>query len=47
MKCGHEFEVVEPLSEHERVPRPPCPKCKSKEVEQVPAAFSVVTSRKA
>jgi len=31
-KCGHQFEVVVPISEREKVK---CPKCKSKELNQV------------
>ena len=50
-KCGHEFEQMMTLSEHERrrvehKRKPACPKCKSHAVEQIPAAFQAVTSRK-
>ncbi|MFW6060848.1 MAG: FmdB family zinc ribbon protein [Phycisphaeraceae bacterium] len=46
-KCGHRFEQMMTLSQHEhRKQKPACPKCKSHAVEQVPAAFQAVTSSK-
>jgi putative FmdB family regulatory protein len=43
--CHHAFDRVEPLAEHgER--RPDCPKCKSKNVEQVLTPFFAKTSHK-
>jgi putative FmdB family regulatory protein len=44
-KCGHTFTTVLSLNEHDKG-RPPCPKCKSKKVEQVFSGVSVKTSRK-
>jgi putative FmdB family regulatory protein len=43
--CGHTFERVQSFAEHDRS-RPACPKCQSKHVEQVPAAFFAKTSHK-
>jgi hypothetical protein len=34
------------FAEHERHPRPPCPKCKSRKVEQLPSSFQAVTKKK-
>jgi putative FmdB family regulatory protein len=42
-KCGHTFEVITSLSEHEREPRPACPKCQSKETEQLVEPVNVIT----
>lgn len=42
--CGHEFEQVERVSEHQAPHK--CPKCGSGNVETVPAAFYAKTSRK-
>lgn len=46
-KCGHEFEIHESIGQHEREPKPPCPKCQSKSVEQIPMVFQAVTAKKA
>ena len=47
-KCGHHFERMMSLSDHERgKAKPACPSCKSQSVEQVPARFQAVTSTKA
>ncbi len=44
-KCDRTFEVRMSISEHEsRQVR--CPHCDSTEVEQVPASFMTVTSKK-
>jgi putative FmdB family regulatory protein len=44
--CKKTFTVVMALAEYEKS-RPACPKCKGKKkVEQRPAAFFAVTSRK-
>lgn len=43
--CGKSFEIVLTLTEHEKQ-KVACPKCGSKRVEQEPAAFFAVTSRK-
>ena len=43
--CHHVFDRVEPLAQHgDR--RPNCPKCKSKNVEQVLTPFFAKTSHK-
>jgi putative FmdB family regulatory protein len=44
-ECNKSFEIVLTLHEHEDG-KVKCPKCKSKNVEQEPAAFFAVTSRK-
>lgn len=43
-KCGHQFELVERLSDHQAAHK--CPKCGNKKVEHVMAAFYAKTSRK-
>jgi putative FmdB family regulatory protein len=43
--CHHVFDRVEPLAEHGEK-RPNCPKCKSKDVEQVFTPFFAKTSHK-
>ena len=43
-KCGHEFELIEPLSEHQRKHK--CPKCRSEKVDHMISAFYAKTSRK-
>lgn len=44
--CKKVFDRIEPLAEHgDRTP--PCPKCKSKNVEQVLTPFFAKTSHKA
>jgi putative FmdB family regulatory protein len=42
--CGHEFELVERVSEHLAPHK--CPKCGSEKVEPVPTPFFAKTSRK-
>jgi putative FmdB family regulatory protein len=44
-ECHKNFEVALTLTEHEKGDVR-CPNCGSKKVEQEPAAFFVVTSRK-
>ncbi|HUU13604.1 MAG TPA: FmdB family zinc ribbon protein [Terriglobia bacterium] len=44
-ECKKTFNVIMTLAEYEKA-RPACPKCKSKKVEQRPAAFFTVTSKK-
>jgi putative FmdB family regulatory protein len=44
--CHHVFDRVEPLSEHGRK-TPTCPKCRSRQVEQVLTSFFAKTSHKA
>ncbi|MGD8476328.1 MAG: zinc ribbon domain-containing protein [Burkholderiales bacterium] len=43
-KCGHEFERIEPLSEHQR--KHTCPKCRSEKVDNMITPFYARTSRK-
>jgi putative FmdB family regulatory protein len=43
--CGHEFFKVLLISEHENY-KPECPKCKSKNVEQLVSSFFAQTSKK-
>jgi putative FmdB family regulatory protein len=42
--CGHQFELVERLSQHQAVHK--CPKCGSDKVEHVMTQFYAKTSRK-
>ncbi|MEJ2006845.1 MAG: zinc ribbon domain-containing protein [Acidobacteriota bacterium] len=44
-ECKKRFTLILSIHEYEKT-RPVCPKCKSKKVEQVPAAFFAVTSKK-
>ena len=44
-KCGEVFTRSEHVAEHQES-HPPCPKCKSDEVEPVVATFYPKTSRK-
>ncbi len=44
-ECKKTFTVVMTLSEYDKA-RVACPKCKSKKVEQKPAAFFAVSARK-
>ena len=44
-KCGHEFQVVERMSKHEKA-RHACPKCKSKAVTRVLTGTFVKTQKK-
>jgi putative FmdB family regulatory protein len=44
--CQHVFDRIEALSEHGRKP-PTCPKCRSRQVEQVLTSFFAKTSHKA
>ena len=43
--CGHEFQVVERITEHEKA-RHACPKCKSAKVERVFTGAFVKTGKK-
>ena len=45
-ECGHRFEKAMTLGEHERHTKPPCPKCNSRGVEQLPSRFQAVTNKK-
>ncbi len=44
--CGHQFEKVLTIKEHDRA-RPKCPECKSSKVEQVYSVFFAKTDSKA
>lgn len=44
-KCGHEFQVVENISDHEKS-KPACPECRSDEVRRVFTAAFVKTGKK-
>ena len=44
-ECGKRFTLILSIAEYEKA-RPTCPKCKSTKVEQMPAAFFAVTSKK-
>jgi putative FmdB family regulatory protein len=43
--CKKTFSVILTLAEYEKR-HPSCPKCKGRKVEQKPAAFFAVTSKK-
>jgi putative FmdB family regulatory protein len=43
--CGHQFTTVLRISEHDTA-KPPCPKCKSANVQQAFSSVFVKTSRK-
>lgn len=44
-ECHKKFTCVLTIAEYETIV-PACPKCKSRKVEQLPAAFFAVTARK-
>ncbi|MCX7659970.1 MULTISPECIES: zinc ribbon domain-containing protein [Caldimonas] len=44
-KCGHVFEHVEHIAEHDTV-RLSCPKCGSQALQHTPTRFFVQTSKK-
>ena len=49
--CGHDFEVIESLDEHEQHERPEgsaekCPKCESAKVERVITSVNVQLPKK-
>lgn len=44
-ECKKTFSVIMTITEYEKA-KPACPKCKSKKVQQKPAAFFAVTSKK-
>ena len=43
--CGRTFHVVERLSEHGKE-KPSCPKCRGRDVVQVPGRFYAITGKK-
>jgi len=45
-QCGQQFTKMMTLSQHGRRSKPACPKCDSRQVEQRPASFQAVTSKK-
>lgn len=45
LDCGHEFQVIERISEHETEPHA-CPKCESEKLERVLEASFVKTTKK-
>ncbi len=45
LKCKKIFSVVLSVSEHEKE-KPKCPKCGSKQVEQLVETFFAITSKK-
>lgn len=44
-ECKKRFTLVLTITEYEKL-LPACPNCKSRKVEQMPAAFFAVTSKK-
>ena len=44
-ECKKRFTLILSITEYEKT-LPVCPKCKSRKVEQLPAAFFAVTARK-
>ncbi len=44
--CRKKFSRTMTFSQHERRPRPACPKCNSHRVSQRPSAFQAVTGKK-
>ena len=45
-KCEHRFERSATLGEHEGQPKPRCPECKGRNVEQLPSPFRAATGKK-
>lgn len=46
-QCGHRFEIMMTLHDHEQHKQLKCPKCHSKKIIQQPSRFQAVTSSKA
>lgn len=46
LKCKKIFSLVLSLADYEKQKKPACPKCGSKQVEQVVETFYAVTSKK-
>lgn len=44
--CGEKFEAHQTFAEHDREPKPHCPKCGSHDVEQQIEGVHVQTSKK-
>jgi len=45
-KCRRQFAVRQTFGEHDRHPKPKCPKCGSRQVRQLVSAVHVQTSKK-
>jgi len=45
-RCNKSFTKLMTLSQHEQWPKPVCPKCRSRKIEQLPSSFQAVTSKK-
>ena len=45
-ECRKRFAIKQSFTEHDREPRPKCPKCGSRKVEQLIHAVHVKTSKK-
>jgi putative FmdB family regulatory protein len=45
-KCGQTFEKTMGLSQHAKQPKPSCPKCSSRKVEQLVSRFQAITNKK-
>lgn len=45
-KCGHHYTVEQSFAEHDRNPRPKCPKCRSRKVHQQLGDVHLQTSKK-
>jgi len=45
-ECQQRFTVQQTFAEHDRQPRPKCPQCGSKEVEQLLDTVHVKTAKK-
>lgn len=44
--CRKHFTVTQTFSEHDREPKPKCPECKSRKVQQLIGSIHVKTSKK-
>lgn len=45
-KCSYEWSQVKTLHEHEKQPKPVCPKCHGRQVHQKISSFMPVTPKK-
>lgn len=46
MKCRKHFTVKQTFAEHDREPKPKCPKCRSRRVGQLIGSVHLKTSKK-
>jgi putative FmdB family regulatory protein len=46
MNCHQQFSVKQTFAEHDREPKPKCPKCASRKVGQLIGSVHVKTSKK-